>query len=92
MMNSNLCGSNGAAAALGTLPGVEAGLVTVDGLGCLLNNLLTLGKNHLDVAWVGHVWVDLTVNVRTCDNCKDQSVNVLYRGHGMFVVSALGPG
>jgi len=25
----------------------------------LLDNLLTLGQNQLNVAWVGHVWVDL---------------------------------
>ena len=29
--------------------------------GCLLNNLLTLGQDHLDVARVRHVGVDATV-------------------------------
>lgn len=34
-------------------------LLAVDLLGGLLDNLLTLGKDHLDVAGVGHVGVDL---------------------------------
>ena len=29
-------------------------LLAVDGLGSLLNNLLTLGQDELDVGWVGH--------------------------------------
>lgn len=29
-------------------------LLAVDGLGSLLNNLLTLGQYELDVGWVGH--------------------------------------
>lgn len=37
---------------------VEA-LLAVDLLGGLLDDLLTLGKDHLDVAGVGHVGVDL---------------------------------
>jgi len=44
--------SDGTADALSPLPVVEAALVAGDGLGTLLDNLLTLGKNHLNVARV----------------------------------------
>ena len=33
----------------------------LDGLRTLLDDLGTLGEDHLDVAWVGHVWVDLVM-------------------------------
>lgn len=72
------------------LAGVQVRLAG-NGLGGLLNNLLALGEDQLDVAWVGHVWVDLyqvserRINV-TCQ------VNVLYREHGMCGDAALVPG
>lgn len=50
------------AGTLSTLAGVEVGALasgTSDGLRSLLDNLLALGEDELDVAWVGHVWVDL---------------------------------
>lgn len=44
---------------------VEA-LLAVDLLGGLLDDLLTLGEDHLDVAGVGHVGVDLCVVSECC--------------------------
>lgn len=55
----HLSRGDGAALALSTLAGVEAGTLAGNGLGSLLNNLLALGEDHLDVAGVGHVRVDL---------------------------------
>lgn len=51
-----LCGGDGLAGALTTLAAVEVG---VDDVGALLNDLLALGEDHLNVAGVGHVRVDL---------------------------------
>jgi hypothetical protein len=33
------------------------------GIGSLLHDLLALGEDQLDVAWVGHVWVDLVLQL-----------------------------
>jgi len=41
------------------LSAVEMDLLLL--IGSLLDSLLTLGHDNLDVAWVGHVWVDLGV-------------------------------
>lgn len=60
-----LCGKGEeAAGALAALPGVEVGALgsgTADGILSLLDDLLGLGQDEFDVAWVGHVWVDLIV-------------------------------
>lgn len=55
-----LGGGNGLGAGGTTLAAalVET-LLAVDLLGSLLDDLLTLGKDHLNVAGVGHVRVDL---------------------------------
>lgn len=42
-----------------TLAGREVSLLTLDNVGALLDDFLTLGKDELDVARVGHVGVDL---------------------------------
>lgn len=56
-----LCGSDGLAAESTTLSRAQVGVLAGnDGLG-LLDNLLTLGKDELDVARVRHVGVDLNV-------------------------------
>lgn len=55
----HLCGGDGAAVALSALAGVEAGTLTGNSLGGLLNDLLALSEDHLNVAGVGHVRVDL---------------------------------
>lgn len=50
------------AGALSTLAGVQVRALASgagNGLRCLLDDLLALGEDKLDVAWVGHVWVDL---------------------------------
>jgi hypothetical protein len=52
----HLCGGDGLAVALSTLAGVDADTGI---LGGLLNDLLALSEDHLDVAGVGHVRVDL---------------------------------
>lgn len=48
----DLCGSDGTADTLSALPVVDADTLTGDGLWCLLDDLLSLGEDHLDVAWV----------------------------------------
>lgn len=53
-----LCGGDGLPGANATLPAVEV-LLACDNLRGLLDDLLTLGKDQLDVARVGHVRVDL---------------------------------
>ena len=52
----HLCGGDGLAVALSALAAVDA---DTDGLGSLLNDLLALSEDHLNVAGVGHVRVDL---------------------------------
>ena len=52
----HLCGGDGLAVALSALAAVDA---DTDGLGGLLNDLLALSEDHLNVAGVGHVRVDL---------------------------------
>lgn len=42
-----------------TLPGVQADLLAGNSNIGLLDDLLSLGEDELDVAGVGHVWVDL---------------------------------
>ena len=54
-----LSGGKGLANAGTALTGVEAELLTLDDLGGLLDDLLTLGKDELDVAGARHVGVDL---------------------------------
>ena len=44
------------------LAGAEASLLALDNVRALLDELLTLGKDQLDVARVGHVGVDLEEN------------------------------
>lgn len=51
-----LCGLDGLAGALATLAGSQ---VLLNGLRALLDDLLAFGEDHLDVARVGHVRVDL---------------------------------
>ena len=59
----------------------------------LLNDLLALGEDHLDVARVGHVRVDLGRVVSLGVQIGEiQSGNVHDRGHGMCGGSAWGPG
>lgn len=43
------------------MTGAETGRVFGDDVGSLLDNFFTLGEDKLDVARVGHVWVDTTV-------------------------------
>jgi hypothetical protein len=52
----HLCGGDGAAVALSALAAVDADTGI---LGGLLNDLLALSEDHLNVAGVGHVRVDL---------------------------------
>lgn len=54
----DLSRSDGLLRDLGALAGVQVRLAG-NGLGSLLDDLLALGEDQLDVAWVGHVWVDL---------------------------------
>lgn len=56
---TTLRGSDSLADADTTLSGSKV-LITNNGLG-LLDNLVTLDKDHLDVARVGHVRVDLSI-------------------------------
>jgi hypothetical protein len=37
-------------------------LLTTNNCLRLLNNLLAFGKDQLNVAWIGHIWVDLQSN------------------------------
>ena len=55
---TNLCGGDSLALALSTLAAGKV-LVTVGNIGGLSDSLLSLSEDELDVAWVGHVWVDL---------------------------------
>jgi len=55
--------SDSVADTLSTLPVVQARLVTGHSLGSLLHDLCALGEDHLDVAGVGHVRVDLKTHV-----------------------------
>lgn len=59
----HLCGGDGAAVALSTLAVVKADGLTTGSLGGLLNDLLALSEDHLNVAGVGHVRVDLKEHV-----------------------------
>jgi hypothetical protein len=56
----HLCGGDGLAVALSALAAVDADTGI---LGSLLNDLLALGEDHLNVAGVGHVRVDLNGGV-----------------------------
>ena len=42
-----------------TLSRVQSNILTTSNSLWLLYDLLSLGENQLDVAWVGHIWVDL---------------------------------
>lgn len=59
LKTQHLCGAlgDGTAGTLATLAAGKVGLL--EGLWTLLDDLGTLSEDHLDVAWVGHVWVDL---------------------------------
>lgn len=59
----HLCGGDGAAVALSALAVVKADSLTAGSLGGLLNDLLALSEDHLNVAGVGHVRVDLEKGV-----------------------------
>lgn len=59
LTNCNSRAGNGATDTLSTLPGVEVGLLAADDGWRLLNDLLPLRKNHLDMAWVRHIRVNL---------------------------------
>jgi len=80
---------DGTADALGALAAVKVGLL--NGLRTLLDDLGTLSEDHLDVARVGHVWVDLVMVSRPSSRRSKWNYS-LYRGHGRYVFSALGPG
>lgn len=56
---ARLCLDEGTADLSTTLAGAEVSTLLLDNLGSLLDGLLTLGKDELDVAGVGHVGVDL---------------------------------
>jgi hypothetical protein len=81
--------SDGTTLSGGTLSGVQAGGLTAnDGLG-LLDDLLSLGEDELDVAGVGHVWVDLFADFVSISSfiflvCTRGKGHVHDRGHGMF--------
>lgn len=89
----HLCGSDSLAAESTTLSRAQVGVLADNGLG-LLNDLLTLGKDQLDVAGVRHVGVDLYVeSVLVFFVCQDRiSFNIHDRGHGKYVCAAWGPG
>lgn len=54
-----LSGGDGLALALASLAAAQVLVLTGNDVGGLLNDLLALGEDQFDVAWVGHVWVDL---------------------------------
>jgi len=96
-------GGDGPPDASTTLSGVQTRLLTVHNLWWFLNNFVTFGKNHFNVARVWHVGVDLIDQSVICfSNSPHREINeflrdigcgdVLYRGHGMCVSSAWGPG
>lgn len=88
----HLCGGDGAAVALSALAGVEAGTLTGNSLGGLLNDLLALSEDHLNVAGVGHVRVDLeSVSGLEEGRCRGK-VDIHDREHGMCGGAAWGPG
>lgn len=57
---------DGLAGAYTTLAGAQVCGLASESLWGLLDDLLALGENKLDVAWVGHVWIDLKRAVRKC--------------------------
>jgi len=85
----HLCGGDGLAVALSALAAVDA---DTGSLGGLLNDLLALSEDHLNVAGVGHVRVDLEGDVSRQSRESEQSENVRDRGHGMCGGAAWGPG
>ena len=60
-------------------------------VGALLNNLLALGEDHLDVAGVGHVRVDLERGSARAMT-KQKRINIHDREHGKCGGAAWGPG
>jgi len=60
MKHHRLCGSDGTSRPQTSLSAAQS-LITLDDILALLDNLVTLGKDQLNVAWVAHVWVDTTV-------------------------------
>ena len=84
------------------MSGREVSRVTADDSLGLLDNLLTLGKDELDVAGVGHVRVDLYVMLVTVarfrrfvlviGTVRFGNFNIRDRGHGKSVGAAWGPG
>ena len=61
------------------------------GSGGLLDDFLTLGKDELDVARVGHVGVDLSLESAKDINRK-YGGNIHDREHGRCVCGPWGPG
>jgi hypothetical protein len=58
----HLCSGNSTTLTRTPLSRAQVCLLTANNCLRLLHNLLTLGQDQLDVAWVGHVWVDLSTS------------------------------
>lgn len=60
-------------------------------MGRLLHDFLALSQDHFDVAWVGHVRVDLFTTHLVLSlqlSWKGLSANLLFRVHGTCAFSA----
>lgn len=85
---------NGLADPRSPLPAVQPGLLAVHNVRAFLHHLLAFCQDEFDVAWVGHVRVDLlllaTLLLLVVFNPKRGALPD--RGHGMCVGAAWEPG
>ena len=57
-----------------------------------MDNFFALGEDKLDVAWVGHVRVDLVSLAAFFEFCLYKNEDIHDREHGRYVCDPWGPG
>lgn len=90
-LHRNLSRRDGTACAGTTLSRAQVQLTTLNSLR-LLNDLLTLSQDHLDVARVRHVGVDLESMLEPIPRPFATRWYLRGRAHGMCVCAASAPG
>ena len=78
--------SNGSPSSSTTLPRVQSQFLTMNSGGRFLHNFLTFSQDHLDVAGIRHVRIDLTksVNITTISHKSEFRLHLLYRAHDRY--------